>query len=373
MEQIDQETAKILFEEGGTIIFLGVPEGTEFGIDLKSWNTEENFRGVKMIPQGLHYIHFSSVGNMGDVAPRTGFMHDFQRTEILLLKWDKKLEDIKPITDTNEIDTLRANLKNLDRFLGAYPYDIFPKWKHLTTYLNNDIVKKLQPTSGIIRSALELVSCEKRDITKPDPPSLKRRRRTRPGIDNVDDDLLPDLKPVPGTELRLTVFPENSYPDGSTPAEITKHSLDSTYVLECLIKNYTRPIEIIGEVQFTFICFLVGHSLEAFEQWKRLVNIICSCELAITKYRIIFDTFLSVFEAQLLEVPEEFLADIVANNNFAYLKLRQLFCAIQNSTVDGKLKSKAKRFAERLSDIYFWDFSNLDEEDDDEAPVIVKL
>ena len=36
----------------------------------------------------------------------------------------------------------------------------------------------------------------------------------------------------PGTEIRYTQFPNMKYPEGSTPQEITKHSMDSTYQLE---------------------------------------------------------------------------------------------------------------------------------------------
>lgn len=68
---MDQDTAKKLLVEGGTFIFLGVPEETVFGIDMQCWNTEEDFRGIKMIPPGLHYIFYSGVSKgTGDVCPR---------------------------------------------------------------------------------------------------------------------------------------------------------------------------------------------------------------------------------------------------------------------------------------------------------------
>lgn len=83
--------------------------------------------------------------------------------------------------------------------------------------------------------------------------------------------------------------------------------------------------------------------------------------------------FIPVLEVQIKEIPEEFLADIVSNNNFVYVKLRTLFRAVQESEVDGRLKSKMSRFKDSLSEIYSWDFGNLDEESDDEAPVVVDL
>lgn len=56
--EMDQELAKRLLVEGATLVLLDVPQGTDFGVDMKSWNTGEKFKGVKMIPPGFHYIHY---------------------------------------------------------------------------------------------------------------------------------------------------------------------------------------------------------------------------------------------------------------------------------------------------------------------------
>ena len=55
---MEQDAALKLFKEGGIFIFLDFPVGSEFGIDLHSWNTGEKFKGVKMIPPGMHYIYY---------------------------------------------------------------------------------------------------------------------------------------------------------------------------------------------------------------------------------------------------------------------------------------------------------------------------
>lgn len=73
-KMMDQETAQRLFREGATFVFLGVPPNTQFGIDLQCWSTEEQFRGVKMIPPGLHYVHYAASGRgaaaAGNLEPR---------------------------------------------------------------------------------------------------------------------------------------------------------------------------------------------------------------------------------------------------------------------------------------------------------------
>lgn len=131
--------------------------------------------------------------------------------------------------------------------------------------------------------------------------------------------------------------------------------------------------DFIGELQFCYVCFLVGHSLEAFEHWKKLIGLLCSCETGIKKFRGVYDAFITVLEVQIQEIPEEFLADIVSNNNYVYAKLRNFFRAVIESDVDGRLKSKAERFKKKLSELYTWDFSHLMSEDEDDAPVVVEL
>lgn len=59
--KISQEFAQKLFEEGAALILLNVPPGTEIGIDLHSWNVGPRFKGIKLIPPGLHFIYYRYV------------------------------------------------------------------------------------------------------------------------------------------------------------------------------------------------------------------------------------------------------------------------------------------------------------------------
>ncbi|KAK9879072.1 hypothetical protein WA026_003886 [Henosepilachna vigintioctopunctata] len=379
---MDQTLAKKLFEECAFFIVLGVPVGTEFGIDLKSWNTDKKFKGMKMIPPGLHYIFYSAVSDTGDVAPRSGFFHTFSKGEVILKTWDSDRGDIsEQVVNKEEINKFKQNIKQLDNFLGPYPYDIYEKWITLTENITENLVNHLIPLSGTVRSVLELEGCSDADRPRLDkdgvltsPVKYKKQLRISGTFnENRENEFLPQMKARSGTELRCTIFPERHYPEGSTPSDITQHSLDSSYILENVISKYDTPRDIIGELEFCFICFLIGHSLDAFEQWKKLVNVFCSCELAITKHRRIYDLFLKVLKLQIVEIPEEFLADIVTNSNFLYVKVRDLFRNIQNSNVDGQLKCKMGRFKDFLKKKYSWDFEHLYSDDEDDAPVVVDI
>ncbi|XP_072761899.1 protein AAR2 homolog [Anoplolepis gracilipes] len=374
---MDQNTAQALLTQGAKLILLDVPTGTDIGIDMKSWNTGNNFKGIKMIPPGVHFVHYSAANEFGELAPRIGFFHDFKKCEFLVKKWDSKEEDVSSESVPEEtVQRLKDNLKELDRYLGPYPYETYKQWGELSSRITESLIARCSPLCGYVRSALELEHCS--DASRPRGVSKeserKRRRSGRLTDEDKEEELLPNLKPKPGTELRLTEIPDKHYPDDATPSEITRHSLDSSYVLDAVLKKLREPIEIIGEMQLTFICFLAGQSLDAFEQWKKLVSLICSVDNAIPQYRSIYLEFLQVLEKELLYVPEEVMCDIVASNNFVYQNLCKLFGNIEsNSEVDGRLKSYVKRLQDRLTTKFLWDFSNLLEETDDEAPVIVTL
>jgi len=46
------------FLSKGVLLFLNVPEGTVFGIDFERWNVGEKFKGIKLIPPGIHFISY---------------------------------------------------------------------------------------------------------------------------------------------------------------------------------------------------------------------------------------------------------------------------------------------------------------------------
>jgi len=54
------------------------------------------------------------------------------------------------------IERLQGNLKEIDKNLGAYPYEVWDKWKSLTNKITEPLTLKFGPKSGIIHSVPEL-------------------------------------------------------------------------------------------------------------------------------------------------------------------------------------------------------------------------
>lgn len=136
--------------------------------------------------------------------------------------------------------------------------------------------------------------------------------------------------------FRLSEIPKQKYPSDATPAQISHHNMDLSYCLEtllasqyhngtlnmilsviydiiCLCSLHVEHSEILGELQFSFICFLLGHGIlhasvlcitmctkfisyavyDAFEHWKELVKLICCAEDALSAHKDLFVAFIS--------------------------------------------------------------------------------
>ncbi|XP_074698838.1 protein AAR2 homolog isoform X2 [Strix aluco] len=321
----EPELARQLFFEGAAVVVLGVPEGTEFGIDYSAWAVGPRFRGVKMIPPGVHFLHCSAGRAAGgrETGPRTGFFLSLQRREVRVLRWDAASEAVGEAA--GEAAAFREHLQEMDPFLGPYPYETLKKWVSLTSFISEAAMKKLQPESGQICAFSEVL-----------PVAAGRHTRDRaeqrlPPVDAECRSLaegmarLPQMKPKAGTEIRFTELPKQTYPDGATPEEITRHSMDLSYALEKVINQRyaSRPLELLAELQFAFICFLIGNVYDAFEHWKRLLNILCRSEDAIGKYQDLYINLISVLYHQLSEIPADFFVDIVSQDNFLTSTLQE--------------------------------------------------
>ncbi|XP_054255042.1 protein AAR2 homolog, partial [Indicator indicator] len=319
--RLEPELARQLFFEGAAVVMLGVPEGTEFGIDYSSWVVGPRFRGVKMIPPGVHFLHCSAgrAGGGRETGPRTGFFLSLQRREVRVLRWDAAREAVVPAAPgAGEAEAFRENLQEMDRFLGPYPYETLKKWVSLTSFIGEAAMKKLQPESGQICAFAEVL---------PVAAGRHTRDRAEQRLPPVDAECrsyaegmarLPRMEPKAGTEIRFTELPKQMYPEGATPEEITRHSMDLSYALEKVINQRyaSQPLELLAELQFAFICFLIGNVYDAFEHWKRLLNILCRSEDAMGRYQELYSSLISVLYHQLNEIPADFFVDIVSQDNF---------------------------------------------------------
>uniref|UniRef100_A0A3P9CMD4 Protein AAR2 homolog n=1 Tax=Maylandia zebra TaxID=106582 RepID=A0A3P9CMD4_9CICH len=171
--------------KGATLVLLGVPQGTELGIDCKSWQVGPRFRGVKMIPPGL------TSSTTARQLWRTNWPEDrplpLSQTREIILATGRQ---------GRRSGLLSSRMKRTGSLPGPYPYEVMRKWVSLTDRISEEMAK----------------TC-----------SLSQCRR---GLTGSQDET------KGGTELRFLSSPKKTYPPGATPAEITKCSMDLSYALE---------------------------------------------------------------------------------------------------------------------------------------------
>jgi len=94
---------------------------------------------------------------------------------------------------------------------------------------------------------------------------------------------------------------------------------------------------------------------------------------AVAQDQTLFAKFLLAVRHQLDTVPEDFLVDIVENNNVIYNGLKEFFriLEINDFLIEEDLKDGTIQIKRFLEQKFGWEFTELDQEDDDEAPVIV--
>ena len=136
---------------------------------------------------------------------------------------------------------------------------------------------------------------------------------------------LPNMAVNESSVLQFSKIPPK-FPSGAGPSDVTKYSMDSSYALEKMLDSCYRGDEngILGEIQFSFICLLIGQVYDAFDQWKRLVHLVCSSEEALVKHENLFTSFITVLYFQVQEIPEDFFVDIVSQNNFLTTTLQEI-------------------------------------------------
>ncbi|GBC02188.1 hypothetical protein RclHR1_00450023 [Rhizophagus clarus] len=344
----------------------------EFGIDNNCWNIGPKFKGIKLIPPGLHFVYYSTSDKFGTSGLKTGFFKFYDSKEIVIKYWDRTLEDVKK--DEPEDELLKSDMRQFDPFLGAYPLSPptnFQKWIHLTNFITPHLISIILPCEGKV---------------------------TNVSSSTVDEEELLKLNDLNHEENDMILFTKfdlkKSWRPGATGQEVTKYSQDKSWLLTNLFKNvYNNDHkELLGELQLAFVCFLIAENYAGFMQWKNIVQLICSCQEAIEKYvDTLFTDFLDVLKYQLEECPRDFFHNIVTENNFLthVLKIfrRNILEVLSVDALSQQsleklhaLRRRFENFRGFLNQRFHWEIideaaarEEQEEEEGEYAPVVVEL
>ncbi|OMO55566.1 A1 cistron-splicing factor, AAR2 [Corchorus capsularis] len=386
---MDPEKALELVKSGATLLLLDVPQYTLIGIDTQVFSVGPAFKGIKMIPPGVHFVFYSSSTRDGkEFSPIIGFYIDVGHSQVVVRTWNQQEERLLKVSEEEEERYCQA-IKNLefDKHLGPYDLNQYADWKRLSNYITKSTIEQLEPIGG------EITVTHESGILKSTPKSTMERA--------LDEQLRNSKFSTPAEKPQkrgcyYTQIPRIVKRKGVESGQLTSLNLDKTELLETLLmKNYGGSEDsILGELQFAFIAFLMGQSLESFLQWKSLVSLLFGCTEAPFHTRSqLFTKFIKVIYYQLKyglqkdrsvgETGASALLDDswFSSDSFLHRLCKDFFSLVQDaSVVDGDLLSWTRKLQELLETSLGWEFqpkSAVDgiyfEEDDEYAPVVEML
>ena len=111
------------------------------------------------------------------------------------------------------------------------------------------------------------------------------------------------------------------------------------------------PSNLLGELQYCFISFMIGENLESFEQWKKLVNLLCNCGTALKDSKLsksLFYRFIPAIYEQFRQLPKDFFSDDLSKVSFINDSLNAFFDYTSDEGVSKAIKLRVEKLKEML-------------------------
>ncbi|KAJ9562097.1 hypothetical protein OSB04_007257, partial [Centaurea solstitialis] len=354
---MDADTALQLVKKGAALLFLDVPQHTLLGIDTQMFSVGPNFKGIKMIPPGPHFIYYSSSNRVGsEFSPMIGFFLDLNPSEVVTRKWDPQEERLVKVLEEEEERYARAvQGLEFDRYLGPYTLSRFGEWKTLSNYITKTTIERIEPIGAEITVIHEPDILENSCKTVMEEALSEQLKRSN--ISRSDDK-------VEKRGCYYTEIPRLIKKKGVLGQELTFLNLDKTNLLESiLMKDYGGDEDLLlAELQFAFVAFLMGQSLEAFLQWKAFVNLLFGCTEAFIK--VLYYQLKYAFQKEHTDAndaakgPLTLLDDsFLSSDSFLQHLCKEFFSLVfEAEVVDGDLLSWTRKLKELLERSLGWVF-----------------
>eukprot|EP00842_Homolaphlyctis_polyrhiza_P000163 jgi/Hompol1/1147/HPOL_001242-RA len=319
--RVASNDSSLLLGGGAVLLILGVPQGTEMGLDCRVWQTGPHFKGIKGVPQwpSLHFLYCSP----GSFRSGNFFSIGTQPDQLLVWQWDPAVEHLVQETDPEQLERFRYNINEFLPFLGPFlpdldsnandddqTIDLASKWERLSSHMSPALILRVLPTAGAV-SAMTSTS-RFSDV----PVHSSQQQQNNYPADCINFTHI-DLK--------------RSFPEGATGPLLTKYSIDKSHLLGSLLMTAYNSdyIQLLAEFQLSFIIFLLGQVYDGFEQWKTIVQLVCFSQEAIPEHPNLFAGFLDQLLVQLGECPEDFFHDTLASGSFLHTCIKTIAKSIK--------------------------------------------
>lgn len=312
-----------------TTISIDVPEGWLIGLDLCYFNSTRQFKGIKLVPDGLHLLHWGQ----DDQSVRSGIFFEAREEEVLCFKWNVQEERMDTTFDGLDIAEClsmvpddypyMANFGDLkSKETGADSSTKTDDFSKLIKYVTPSIVK--QVTQGKIVSSTTATSQEAsvlREALKQSAANRAHRNASENGSHSMPAEESENVTPgfteqdvgLHEAQLHfLKIDTSHTWRPGATGRERTLDLLDTTwYIGNVLLKEVSTPNNLLGNLQLSFLLLLVLSNYSASITWRDIVKVLCKGEEASGKYPDLYVQFLDVLELQLSTAPAEYIEGLL--------------------------------------------------------------
>lgn len=408
-----------------------LPAQSALGIDQYVYTVGESFQGIKHVPPGFHVLSYAAYDVVGNrYGPVTAMFVEIPKVErgeedacagmdhdtawmldsalhgpVLGWKWNASEEILVPL-DEDEMARAQGMVKNLrwDKELGSYvamhsvreqgssntvSWDSFKEWVGLSNFIDGSVVDRVAPKGGNI-CVLAENHCSISGGRKSDAELALERQLGH------DEDKYTKCAPHAG-KCSFTPIPGLIKDAALSPNDLTTWNMDKSCVLEQLLRDqygYQESL-LLGELQFAFLAFLLGHSLDAFLQWKNLIALLFGCEEAVTSSHVeFFVDALDVIYKQLsfsfsdaaltssspgmaMNVSKDVVSEQLLESSFlkstSISFIQSILFEQQGTMVDPRIIDIVNKLRVLLSTALHWDCGSIHDlgNNDEDGPVIV--
>jgi A1 cistron-splicing factor AAR2 len=342
-----------------TVIFSNFPNDWIVGIDLQFFNTNSILRGIKLIPDGVHIVHFAK----DQASIRSGFYINATESQVVILQWDSSSEKMLVNEEIGELNVS----KELSKLPEYYPYMInYPKdeyWDNLTEYISWKQLEYILPKNQYIDSVI--TSTDENNLLM---ETLKKSAKNRnlandPIVNSIIDQSDEEIK-YSLIDLNETIRPN------STSEEKTKDALDKSWFLEqMLIKNYSSNYRLLlSEFQLSFLNMIIFANYSSSIQWLKILRILLNCAEIVPQQEGLFSAFLDLLYIQFLKFPDEYVDQFI-EEDFLKVSISEFDYKLREMNLH-KLVKKVISLKSLLSESFGILIQGL-VEDDDDLPVVV--
>ena len=162
---------------------------------------------------------------------------------------------------------------------------------------------------------------------------------------------------VSGRRYFFIDIPKHYIKHKSTPKELTESNFDKTMLLKEKMGSIGFE-DVLGELQYSFIGFVVGNDADCMEQWEKLVNILCNVSTIIKENSNQYSKFILVLRKQLKQFPGDFFFDNITKDSFMRKALHNLYDEVYDNT-DILIKKESAKLFKMLLKVFKFDASKV--------------